>query len=82
MDRKAPGEGGCRKKLWFECPLNQYDLADALRLSAVHVNRMLRDLRELGFLEFRHGSVQFLNREGLEHFAGFDPGYLRLPGET
>ncbi|HXV31652.1 MAG TPA: Crp/Fnr family transcriptional regulator [Sinorhizobium sp.] len=65
----------------FECPLTQYDLADALGLTAIHVNRMLRELRERGYLEFRHGCVHFLNREGLERFADFDPEYLRLPGE-
>jgi CRP-like cAMP-binding protein len=70
------------KRYGFECPLTQYDLADALGLTAIHVNRMLRELRERGYLEFRHGSVHFLNRKGLEHFAGFDPGYLRLSGET
>lgn len=73
------GEG---RRHGFECPLTQYDLADALGLTAIHVNRMLRDLRERGYLEFRHGSVHFLNREGLVRFAGFDPGYLRLPGEA
>lgn len=70
------------KKYGFECPLTQYDLADALGLTAIHVNRMLRELRERGYLEFRHGSVHFLNRDGLEHFAEFDAGYLRLPGEA
>ncbi|ASY66016.1 cAMP-binding protein (plasmid) [Sinorhizobium sojae CCBAU 05684] len=70
------------RQLGFECPLTQYDLADALGLTAIHVNRMLRELRERGYLEFRHGSVHFVNREGLERFAGFDPGYLRLPGES
>ncbi|MCA1490360.1 Crp/Fnr family transcriptional regulator [Sinorhizobium alkalisoli] len=68
------------KRLGFECPLTQYDLADALGLTAIHVNRMLRELRERGYLEFRHGAVHYLNRQGLECFAGFDPGYLRLPG--
>lgn len=30
----------------FDCPLTQYQLADTLRLSAIHVNSMLRELRE------------------------------------
>jgi hypothetical protein len=34
----------------FECPLTQYVLADALALSAVHSNRVLRQLRELSLL--------------------------------
>ena len=30
----------------FDCPLTQYHLADTLGLSAIHVNRVLRELRE------------------------------------
>jgi DNA-binding transcriptional regulator LsrR (DeoR family) len=30
----------------FKCPLNQFVLADALGLTAIHVNRTLRQLRE------------------------------------
>lgn len=66
----------------FECPLTQYDLAAALGVTPIHVNRMLRELRQRSYLDFRQGSVHLLNKEGLEHFADFDPGYLRLPGET
>lgn len=61
----------------YECPLTQYDLADALGLTAIHVNRMLRELREQGFLSFRHGRVEFFDPEGLAAFCGFDPCYLR-----
>ena len=32
----------------YACPLNQYMLADALGLTAIHVNRVLRQLRERG----------------------------------
>ena len=39
------GIGG---KEGYECPLTQYHLADTLGLSAVHVNRVLRQLRESG----------------------------------
>ena len=62
----------------YVCPLTQYDLADALGLTPIHVNRMLRELRERELLEFRHGHVHFLNRPSLIDFAEFDPDYLRM----
>ncbi|UCI29380.1 Crp/Fnr family transcriptional regulator [Mesorhizobium sp. B4-1-4] len=61
----------------FECPLTQYDLADALGLTPIHVNRMLRELRERKFLEFRQGHVRLLDSAGLRKFAGFDGEYLK-----
>lgn len=64
----------------YACPLSQYLLADALGLSAVHVNRVLRDMREQGLLTFQHGKVSFDNLKGLVDFAGFDMGYLDHDG--
>lgn len=60
----------------FACPLTQYMLADALGLSAIHVNRVLRHLREKGFVTFRDGYVEFNDYDGLAKFATFDPTYL------
>ncbi len=64
----------------FECPLNQYLLADALGLTAVHVNRVLRQLRECKLLVFKDGYVQFLDRAALVEFAAFDMSYLDQRG--
>ncbi|PBC08749.1 transcriptional regulator [Mesorhizobium sp. WSM3859] len=61
----------------FDCPLTQYDLADALGLTPIHVNRMLRELRERRFLEFRQGHVRLLDPAGLTKFVGFDGGYIK-----
>lgn len=66
----------------YDCPLSQYLLADALGLSAVHVNRVLRDLREQGLLTFQHGRVSFDNLKGLVDMAGFDTAYLDHDGAT
>jgi len=41
----------------FRCPLSQYVLADALGLSAIHVNRVLRQLRERDLLTIRGSKV-------------------------
>jgi CRP-like cAMP-binding protein len=64
----------------YACPLSQYLLADALGLSAVHLNRILRQLREEGLLTFRGGQVVFDDLERLVGLADFDPGYLDQGG--
>jgi CRP-like cAMP-binding protein len=64
----------------YDCPLTQYHLADALGLSAVHVNRVLRTLRESGLVTFQKGRVTFDNYVGLAELAGFDPDYLDQNG--
>lgn len=64
----------------YACPLSQYLLADALGLSAVHVNRVLRELREQGLLTFQKGRVVFDDYDALIEFAGFDRGYLDHDG--
>jgi len=67
---------GAVNRSGFECPLTQYDLADALGLTPIHVNRMLRELRERKFLEFRQGHVRVLDSAGLRKLVGFDGEYI------
>jgi len=64
----------------FDCPLTQYHLADALGLSAVHVNRVLRQLREKGLVTFQKGRVVFDDFRGLCDLAAFDIAYLDHDG--
>jgi CRP-like cAMP-binding protein len=64
----------------FECPLTQYHLADTLGLSAVHVNRVLRQLRESGLVTFRDSHVTFHDYGRLVELAEFDPAYLDQTG--
>jgi CRP-like cAMP-binding protein len=64
----------------FDCPLTQYHLADALGLSAVHVNRVLRHLREEKLVTFQKGHVVFDDFDGLKDLAGFDTSYLDQDG--
>lgn len=71
---------GIGDKTGFDCPLTQYHLADALGLSAVHVNRVLRHLREDGLVAFQKGRVSFKNLAGLTDLAGFDTDYLDQDG--
>ena len=60
----------------YTCPLLQYLLADTLGLSAVHVNRVLRQLRENGLLTFQRGKVSFDDLPGLIALAEFDSAYM------
>ena len=71
---------GMGSKEGYDCPLTQFHLADALGLSAVHVNRVLRQLRECGLVTFRDGHVTFDNHAGLVELAAFDPAYLDQTG--
>jgi CRP-like cAMP-binding protein len=67
-------------KLGYDCPLTQYHLADVLGLTAVHVNRVLRHLREDGLVTFQRGHVTFLDFGRLKVFSGFDIDYLDHEG--
>lgn len=60
----------------FVCPLKQSDIGDAVGLSTVHINRVLKDMRTSGLLSFRNGVVEFLDRRRLIDLVDFDPGYL------
>ncbi|MCC5989854.1 MAG: Crp/Fnr family transcriptional regulator [Pararhodobacter sp.] len=71
---------GAGDKEGFDCPLTQYHLADALGLSAVHVNRVLRQLREEGLVTFQKGRVIFDDFNRLKALGGFDTAYLDQDG--
>jgi CRP-like cAMP-binding protein len=64
----------------YDCPLSQYMLADALGLSAVHINRVLRELREEGLLTFQRGRVTFDDFDRLVAAVDFDKAYLDHDG--
>lgn len=62
----------------YVLPLTQIDLAECLGLTAVHVNRVLRQLRERGFATFRGGRVTIQDFKGLRRLAEFSTDYLFL----
>jgi CRP-like cAMP-binding protein len=61
----------------LDLPVTQALLADALGLSAVHVNRSLQALRREGLLVQERGGLRDLDLEGLRRVARFDDDYLR-----
>lgn len=62
----------------YDLKLTQTDIAECLGLTAVHVNRTLRDLREQEALEFSKGRVTIRDLTKLRRIAEFEPDYLYL----
>ena len=60
----------------FDCPLSQFVIADALGLTSIHVNRVMRQLREMQLLTLKKGKAQIQDLAGLRKLAGFQGGYL------
>ena len=57
-------------------PLSQLLLADALGMTSVHLNRILKELRLSGVLELHRGSLAITDIDQLVRIAGFDENYL------
>lgn len=60
----------------FTLPITQNDLAEALGMTTVHVNRILRDLREQNVMTFRGGVAKIDDVARLHRIAEFESGYL------
>lgn len=54
-------------------PLTQEHIGDATGLTGVHVNRVLRDLRKEGIVEFHYRRLRILNPDKLVDIAGIEP---------
>lgn len=72
---------GLAAGLRFALPLTQLDLAECTGLTPVHVNRMLKELREEGVVEVRRGMVQIHDWDQLVAIAEFNPAFLYLDRE-
>lgn len=64
-------------ELSFYCPLTQSDLADALGMTPIHVNRTLRKLRALGLVTVEKKTIKLQDRERLARLSEFNADYLR-----
>jgi CRP-like cAMP-binding protein len=62
----------------FLFPITQDELADTLGISAVHINRVLQQLREDGLIVLRERRVTFADVSRIMEFCGFTPNYLHL----
>jgi CRP-like cAMP-binding protein len=60
----------------FNMPLLQTHLANACGTTAVHINRVIKAVRQRNLLEINRGRVTIPDRPALEAFAHFQPDYL------
>ena len=60
----------------FALPLSQALLADSLGMTAVHLNRVLKELRLSGAMTLQRGSLVISDAAKLVRIAGFDENYL------
>jgi CRP-like cAMP-binding protein len=65
------GSDGC-----FDLPMTQEQIADAVGLTPVHVNRMLMALATDGAIKRKGRKVEVNDWERLRRIADFDPAYL------
>jgi CRP-like cAMP-binding protein len=61
-----------------ELPMTQPELADALGITPVHVNRILRDLKAAELVTLRGRRLTVHDWDGLKTAAEFDPTYLHF----
>ncbi len=60
----------------FALPMTQPDIAETSGLTGVHVNRVLRALRERNLLTYKGGIAKILDPKSLAAVAEFEPQYL------
>ncbi|QFI71455.1 Crp/Fnr family transcriptional regulator [Bradyrhizobium betae] len=60
----------------FEMPLTQEQIGEALGITAVHANRVIKQLRQEGIVELQRGRVTVLDERKLLELADFDGRYL------
>ena len=60
----------------YRFPITQAEMGDALGLTDVHVNRILRSLREEQLVISDRAGIRILDWEGLKALGEFDPMYL------
>ena len=62
----------------YNLPITQAEMADALGLTSVHVNRVLQELRGENLISLNGGFLKVLDWDGLQKAGEFDPVYLHL----
>jgi len=66
----------------FVLPMTQADIGEVCSLTNVHVNRVLRQLREMGLCTIRASLVEIHDLKRLAAQGRFEPGYLYLNRPT
>jgi CRP-like cAMP-binding protein len=66
----------------YTLPMSQEQIGDATGLTAVHVNRMLKELQAEGLVDRLGRAVTFPDPGGLREVADFNERYLHLTRQT
>jgi CRP-like cAMP-binding protein len=61
-----------------DMPLTQEQIGEAMGITPIHANRIVKQLREGRVVEFHRGRVTILDEGKLEELAHFDDRYLHL----
>jgi CRP-like cAMP-binding protein len=69
---RAAGGTPLRNGLAIKMPITQLQIAEATGLTAIHVNRVLRRLRETGVFELREGELTVIDPEKMQRLAKGD----------
>ena len=59
-------------------PITQVEIADALGLSPVHMNRMVKTLRDRRLIALDAQRLEILDWDALASLGDFDPAFLHL----
>lgn len=62
--------------------MTQAELADALGLTAIHLNRQMKTLRDEGLITYDRRAVKILDFLRLAQLGDFDPRYLHLQQQS
>lgn len=65
----------------FRLTMTQTEMSDMLGMSAVHVNRIIGELREEGLIEMSGGRVRLPDLEALAALGEFESAYLEAPAD-
>lgn len=71
--RAVAGQGELEE---LELPITPQQIADATGMTTIHVNRMLRALREEGVIRRENSGLEITDWDGIRRVAGFRPAYL------
>lgn len=70
---------GLATRVQCPLPITQTDLADALGLTPVHINRVLQTMRAQSLIGLRSRTLVMESWDELLRIAEFDPTYMHLP---
>jgi CRP-like cAMP-binding protein len=60
----------------FDMPLTQVQVGEAMGITAVHANRIIKQLRDEAVVDFYRGRMKILDEARLQELADFDDRYL------